>query len=90
MDTIIGYEKTNKNSLSAIYEKLDNAPKLRHNYINGKLWIYSIGDLYNCKKECEKNREKKYDRLHEFNFFGSKFYGNVFKKDYKKIIESLK
>jgi hypothetical protein len=89
MSTIIGYEKTSKNTLKAIHANLENSPKLRHQYINGKLWIYTIGDLYNCKKECEKNREKKYDCLHEFNFFGKKFYANVFKKDYQKIISSL-
>jgi hypothetical protein len=67
-----------------------NAPKLRHEYKNGKLWIFSIGNLYTCKETAEKKREKKYDKLHEFNFFGKTFFGNVPKYDYKNIINNLK
>ena len=88
MKTIIGYEKK-QYSLKAIYKNLDNAPKCQHSYIEGKLWIFGIGVLFECEKTAEKKREKKYERLTKVKFFDKTFFGNVAKYNYKKTIESL-
>ena len=88
METIIGYEKISKNSLVAIKKQFDNAPKVRHHYINGNLWIFGIGDLYSTKKESEKMRDKKYERSYKFHFFGKDFYGNVPRYKFWETIEN--
>ena len=82
-------QKTSKNSLEAISKTLENSPKVRHNYMDGKLWVFGIGNLYECKKTCEKLREKKYEKLQGFKFFDKIFFGNVPKYDFKNIIESV-
>jgi hypothetical protein len=88
MQTITGYKKIN-NSLKPIYKDINNCPKVRHTYINNKLWIFGAGTCFNDLKTAEKSREKKFEKLTKLNFFEKIFYANIPKYCYKEIIDSL-
>ena len=88
METIIGWTKE-KHLISAIFEDLENSPKLRHQYIDGKLWIAGMGLLYNSFEDAEKHRDKKFERPHTFQFFNKTFFANVPKYDFKNLIKSV-
>lgn len=61
-------------------------PKVNYQYENNILWIFGIGTLFNTKIEAEKKRDKKYEKIYEFNFFGRSFFGNVAKYKFYEII----
>lgn len=63
METITSWKKE-KHLMSAIFEDLENSPKLRHEYIDGNLWIAGVGLLYNSFEDAEKRRDKKYQSIY--------------------------
>ena len=89
METVSGFKKISDHISEKIYKSLNNSPKVRHQYINGKLWVCGVGNLYLCKKECEKKREKKHERLTEFNFFGLTWFANIPKYRYKETVNKI-
>jgi len=61
-------------------------PKVNYQFENNALWIFGIGNLFNDKDTAEKNRDKKHEKMYEFNFFGRSFFGNVAKYKFNEII----
>lgn len=88
METITSWKKE-KHLISANLEDLENSPKLRHEYINGNLWIAGVGLLYNSFEDAEKSRDKKFERPYTFYFFNKTFYANVPKYNFNNIIKNL-
>jgi hypothetical protein len=63
-------------------------PKVNFVYENNQLWIFGIGYLFNTKIEAEKNRDKKHEKMYEFNFFNKSFFGNVAKYCFNETINN--